>query len=368
MRYVIRILYRFIIICLIVSTFHCEAQRELEDTQKISIGIINPTVGSLRGFADLVENQVLEVRNMQFVAINYQIAERDYSKVREYIQDREDDLFQFHLIEGDLKVEDLFQKNVLSNQFDNIFKNTDGLFFLGGADFPPTIFGEKTSLLTGIRTPQRHYFELSFLFHLLGGRQDTTFVPLLEKRDDFVVIGFCLGMQSINVAAGGTMYQDIPLDLYDKKYVEDVLQLDSDQQHQNYWQNLIPDDQMIWSNFHKIKPKKNHHFFDDFLWQNNPTPSVYSSHHQAVKHPGLNIDIIATSLDGRVPEIIAHIKYQNVFGVQFHPEVSSLYHENGNYYKWFPDDTVKKSYNAYLRETKSLSFHLQLWEKIGKLF
>jgi putative glutamine amidotransferase len=336
--------------------------------KKTTIGIINPGVGSLMGFADLVENHILEVKNLQFLAINYHLAETDYSKVREYIQNRDDDLFRFQLIEGELEDNDLFKNNILSDQFKNIVKNTNGLFFLGGADFPPTIYGEKTSLLTGIKTPNRHYVELSFLFHLLGGRQDTSFKSLLEERDDFVVIGFCLGMQSMNVATGGSMYQDIPHEIYNKEYVEDVLLLNRDQIHQNYWQKLKPDNHMIWSNFHKIKPIKDHHIFNNTIWLDNPTPSVYSSHHQAVKEPGLNIMIIATSIDGRVPEIIAHSKYNNVFGVQFHPEVSSLYHDTGDQYKWTPDDTTRKSYNTYLKENASLSFHQILWQKIGNLF
>jgi len=175
-------------------------------------------------------------------------------------------------------------------------------------------------------------------------------------------------MQSINVATGGSMYQDIPSDIYNKKYIEDVLLLNPDQLHQNYWQNLNPDNHMIWSNFHRIKQIKNHHFFDDILWQSNPTPCVYSSHHQAVKEPGRNIEIIAVSLDDKVPEIITHQRYRNVIGVQFHPEVSSLYHEDGESYKWFPDDSVRKSYYTYLQENNSLIFHLNLWEKIGNLF
>jgi len=363
-----RTYYLTIVLYLLAISFNCGTQKEFDASQKISIGIINPTVGSLRGFANLVKNSILNVNNLQFVAINYQLAERDYSKVREYIQDREDDLFRFQLIGGELEDKDLFKRNNLSDKFENIIKNTEGLFFLGGADFPPAIYGEKTSLLTGIKTPYRHYFELSFLYHLLGGRQDTSFTPLLAQKKDFVVVGFCLGMQSMNVATGGSMYQDIPSNIYDIEYVEDVLMLDPNKIHKNYWQNIKPDNQMIWSNFHKIKPVRDHHFFDDKIWDENPSPIVYSSHHQAIKYPGLNISVIATSLDGKVPEIIIHNKYDNVFGVQFHPEVSSLYQENGDQYKWTPNDSTRKSYNTFLRDNKSFSFHTLLWEKIGKLF
>jgi putative glutamine amidotransferase len=356
-----------LVILLIIVSFQCKLQKEITD-ERISIGIINPGVGSLRGFEDLIENDILNIENIQLIAICYEQAENNYSRVKDFIDSRDDQLFRFQLIKGELKPEDLYINNDLSDQFRKIVSETEGLFFLGGADVPPALYMEKTSLLTDIYTPHRHYFELSLLFHLLGGYQDTTFIPLLAKKSDYVVVGFCLGMQTINMATGGSMYQDIPSELYQAKYVEDVLELESDQQHKNYWQNLSPDDQMIWSNFHRIKQVNDHHFFDDRLWQNNPTPVVYSSHHQAVKKTGLNIEIIATSMDEKVPEIIAHTVYKNVLGVQYHPEVASLYHVDGNELKWFPDDTLRQTYHAYLQNRNSLYFHMKLWEKIGKLF
>jgi putative glutamine amidotransferase len=360
--------YVFVFLVVTLYTFGCERPKEKDDGRVISIGIINPGVGSLRGFADLVENQVLKIDDLQFVAICYEKAERDYSRVKNFIESRNDQLFRFQLIKGELKLEDLFKKNILSSQFREIFNSTDGLFFLGGADFPPFAYNEKTSLLTNVITPYRHYIELSLLFHLLGGQQDSSFVPLLREKENYVIIGFCLGMQSLNVATGGSMYQDIPFELYNKEYIEDVLKMDPDQQHQNYWQNLIPDNQMIWAIFHRIKPVRSHQIFNDQLWENNRTPHVYSSHHQAVKETGLNIKIIATSLDEKVPEIIIHEKYKNVFGVQFHPEVSSLYHENGLKLKHFPADTLPENYYTFLQSKNSLSFHFNLWKKVGNLF
>jgi putative glutamine amidotransferase len=363
-----RRIWSLIIISLTFYSFNCDVETEIDKDNKVKIGIINPGVGSLRGFADLVENEVFNIDQLQFTAVSFRQAERDFLSVKKYIQERDDDLFVFRLIDGELNAENLFVRNTLSKHYNSVFKDTDGLFFLGGADFPPQVYDQKTSLLTNIHTPNRHNFELSFLFHLLGGSQDTTFVPLLSQKDNYILIGFCLGMQSINAATGGSMYQDIPTEIYNKNYVEDVLLLETDQLHQNYWQKLHPDNQMIRANFHKIVSIKPHAFFDDLLWQSNQTPSVYSSHHQAVKKPGLNIEIIATSLDNKIPEIIVHRKYKNVFGVQFHPEVSSLYDANGPSYKWFPEDTLKQSYYSFLHDHNSLSFHLKFWEKISRLF
>lgn len=371
MRYLKR-KYSFIKWCilfpLLFTFFSCGFEEETDSGQITTIGIINPGVGSLRGFADLVENQVLNIKDLQFVAICYEMAERDYSRVKDFIDSRDDVLFRFKLIKGEIGPEDLFKTNSLSDQFVDIFKNTDGLFFLGGADFPPSVYDEKTSLLTNIVTPHRHYFELSLLFHLLGGRQNTSYTPLLYQNEDFTVVGFCLGMQSLNAATGGSMYQDIPSEIYNKGYVEDVLEMDPDYRHQNYWQNLQPDNQMMWANFHRIKAIGSHHIFADELWIKNNTPFVYSSHHQAVKETGLDIRIIATSMDGKVPEIIVHDKFKNVFGVQFHPEVSSLYHENGAKLKRNPSDKDPENYYSFLHRKNSFSFHTNLWKNVGNLF
>ncbi len=53
--------------------------------------------------------------------------------------------------------------------------------------------------------PGRHFFEVSFLFHLLGGSRNESFKPLLDENPGYMVTGFCLGMQSMNVATGGIL-------------------------------------------------------------------------------------------------------------------------------------------------------------------
>ena len=357
-----------IIIFLCLQIFQCAKVEELDLTKSTKIGIVNPTAGSLRGFKNLVENKILTIPNLKIIAINYEKAERDIEAVQKFIDDDETNLFLLERIDGELSQNNLFSSNELTNEYKRLFEKTDGIIFLGGADFPPAIYESKTSLMTNISTPYRHYFELSFLFHLLGGYQNEEFIPLLENNPDFPVIGFCLGMQSINVATGGSMYQDIPMDIYGLNYVEDVLSLDKNQQHLNYWQKIHPNNQMIWANFHPIKSIQKNHFFDNIFWSENPTPRVYSSHHQAVKDLGRNIETIATSVDDKVVEIIAHKKYKNVIGVQFHPEVSSIYDPEGEKYFWNPEDTTRMSYYTYLQNTNSLKFHRDFWTKTSDIF
>ena len=191
----------------------CKKTKEVESEGRITIGIVNPNAGSLKGLKDLIKNDIFSVSNLKILAINYERAERDIDAVEEFIQNDDTGLFFLERIDGELNQNTLFIENDLTVQFKQLFEKTDGLIFLGGADFPPAIYEAKTSLLTNINTPYRHYFELSFLFHLIGGYQDQEYVPLLESNPDYPVIGFCLGMQSINVACGGSMFQDIPMEL-----------------------------------------------------------------------------------------------------------------------------------------------------------
>ena len=346
-------------------TYRVEAETRIEE--KTVVAVINPSVGSLQGLQFLIDKKLLNIPSLQIIAICYQKAENDWEAVKHYIENNETNIFSFEKINGMISENSLFRINELSDSFKHIFIKTNGIIFLGGADFPPAIYGQKTSLLTNIQTPFRHYFELSFLFHLLGGDQDTAQTPLLETNPNYTVIGFCLGMQSMNVATGGSMYQDIPSDIYKLRYVEDVLDLDINQRHKNYWQNIYPDNQMIWANFHQIKSKTNISIFDQSLWDYYPTPFVYSSHHQAINKLGLNFNIVATSIDGKVIEIISHNKWKNVFGVQFHPEVPLLYMENGYKYKWHPNDTTPVSYYQFLKENNSSVFHHKFWQKVSEI-
>ena len=72
----------------------------------------------------------------------------------------------------------------------------DGLLLAGGGDVEPTRFDETAIAELGETTPVRDQFELSVL-------------PMaIEKQ--LPVLGICRGIQVMNVALGGTLYQDLP--------------------------------------------------------------------------------------------------------------------------------------------------------------
>jgi putative glutamine amidotransferase len=206
-------------------------------------------------------------------------------------------------------------------------------------------------------------FELSFLFHLLGGYQNEQFAPFLKERPEYFVTGFCLGLQSINVATGGTLTQDIPAQTYKKMNAEETLKLKNDQLHRNYWQEITKDTLLMIDNFHKIEYTA-HPFFPERVNTGKSTnPTVLSAHHQSIDELGKNIIVTATSMDGLVIEGIQHRLYENVFAVQFHPEVPALYKE-GKKLKFAPTDSPKSYYEFLSAEDRD--FHKKYWETISK--
>lgn len=359
------------IIILLFSTisvlfFSCKDEDYIRTDEKTTIVLVNPSLGYLKSFEYLVDNKIIDLPEINIQVIHYAGTKNAFSTIDSYIQQHNLDYIHQSIIQGNLEPENLFRTNELSASYRQIFEDADAILFLGGADFPAKIYNQKTNLLTKIETPHRHYFELSFLFHLFGGSQDPAFKPLLEENPDFVIFGFCLGMQSMNVAAGGDMYQDIPSEIYGCQYVEDVLDLDSDYQHRNYWKNLSTNETLNRHHFHKIKPVENSFLTDQLDLSDKETPTVCSSHHQAVNKIGKDFQIAATSLDGKVVEALQHVKYKNVIGTQFHPEFSSLYNPNSTKMKRSPADSAAYTEHEMLVKNNSYQFHLKFWENFSE--
>jgi putative glutamine amidotransferase len=170
-------------------------------------------------------------------------------------------------------------------------------------------------------------------------------------------------LQSLNVAAGGTLTQDIPAQTYQKTNPDGILKLKKDQLHRNYWPEVSSDTALMNINFHHIQYTAHPFFLHKVKADKKAIPFVLSSHHQAIDELGKDLIVTATSMDGQVIEGIQHRLYPNVFAVQFHPEIPALYKE-GKKLKYAPTDTPK-SYFEILSE-QDHEFHLKYWKTISK--
>ncbi|MDR2126506.1 MAG: gamma-glutamyl-gamma-aminobutyrate hydrolase family protein [Prevotellaceae bacterium] len=336
-------------------------EKQQKTFPKLAVAIVNPTVSNIKTFRYLVDNKILpDVDSFGIIGVYHARQNYDFEHSQKYI-DENRLMMKLVKCESELSAKNIYEQNGCCDIFKEIFEQTQGVFFFGGPDIPAECFNEKTHLMSGITDPYRHFFELSFLFHLLGGSQNENHVALLENNPDYVVIGFCLGMQTMNCATGGTMIQDIPMEVYNLYTVEDVLNT-PDAQHKNYNSYFDYDDVLTGYNFHRIKPKGDN-IISESTGKNEPY--VLSFHHQAVKQTGKNLEIAAVSPDGKIIEALVHQKYKHVAGTQFHPEYTGLYDRNTKI-KLKSDDDGNQNFLLLYADEKGETFHRKYWKTIGE--
>lgn len=164
----------------------------------------------------------------------------------------------------------------------------DGLILQGGADVSPTAYSEEPLRDEWKGDTVRDAYELE-LFH-----------EFLEARKP--VLGICRGMQLMNVALGGSLYQDLPTQRPDAAPHESP-----DYDRFAHWVDFAPGSHMS-------------KWFGDMSGGH-----VVSVHHQAINRLGKDVVVEATAPDGIVEAIRWNGK-SFVFGVQWHPE----FHNSGN--------------------------------------
>ena len=173
-------------------------------------------------------------------------------------------------------IEDKF---IIKSQMDLI----DGLMLTGGADVDPLLYGEEPHPDLGYINQKRDRFE-----------SDAVLIAYKQMKP---ILGICRGIQIINVAFGGTLYQD--LSLFDSK--NKVKHSQNAEMHTaTHTVDLIPSTS-LYEMFGKLKIETN------------------TFHHQAVKDLAPGFIINAKAKDG-VVEGIEKLDYPFLVGVQWHPE------------------------------------------------
>jgi putative glutamine amidotransferase len=333
---------------------------------KITVLAFYPTVDTIKDLLTLRQNGLIDLPNLEVVGVYHEKEKTDYQKSKAFVAENGLDWVTFHPISAPLSAEVVFGANVCTPEFERLFKRADGVIFFGGPDIPPYLYKEETSFLTIIEDPYRHFLELSFIFHLLGGRQDDTFVPLLDKRPDFPVLGMCLGCQSLNVATGGTLTQDIWSEVFGAATVEEAIALGTAKWHTNPYTRLLPQERLSGFIFHEVRFTNQGRFQKEIAWNEKDHPLVLSSHHQMIEKPGKGLRVIASSLDGEVIEAVEHERYRHVLGVQFHPEVWMLFDQRYQA-RFDPLDLTSFNLKTYLENRPpSLPFHRKLWSWVSR--
>lgn len=330
-----------------------------ENQNKNHLVIVHPTLSNMERYDFLIKNGIIDTKGMSIVGVYFEEENNDYQEVISSFPE-----YGFHEIPAGLDQTKLYTRNSASEEFYKIFNYSSGIIFNGGPDIPPSTYNEELMTLTSVTDPWRHYYELSFLFHLAGGSQDSDFKPFLKEKPEYLILGICLGLQSMNVASGGSLIQDIPLEIYEKNTVEEILAMSENSRHRNYNTNF-----RIFPEIHSYYPHQIKIIADSPLNSINRGtefhPYVLSSHHQSIGELGSGYKVTAYSLDGNIIEGIQHQEFPNVIGIQFHPEVSGIYQEGANI-KFKPEEDSFSLFQR-MKELKSYEFHVRLWSEIMNL-
>ncbi|RZT95843.1 putative glutamine amidotransferase [Ancylomarina subtilis] len=353
-----------LILLLPVSLLQAQLLKPLPDHLNKRILIAHPTAGNINILSTLSNKGLLDLDSIQLVGLYHSKEEYDYAESQAVLDTLK--AFNMYLVElnDSLYADSLFQKNELTDKFYELFTHSVASFFFGGPDIPAALYHEEQNPLTKVYDPYRHYFELSFIYHLLGGRQNHQPKAFLKQKPDYLVHGICLGMQSMNVATGGSLIQDIPSEVYHGNESEGLDQLGENEIHRNYYNHMPENEKRGLSGFHFHHIRFKGNTFTKLTGiQKKACPMVNSYHHQAIKKLGKGFRISARSMDGKIIEAISHKTYPNVWGIQFHPERTDFYNPK-NKVRFTPKGEAK-TFADWL-DHESMSFHKAYWKAINE--
>lgn len=187
-----------------------------------------------------------------------------------------------------------------------ILSKIDGIMFTGGQDIDPYIFGEEPHTNISSVNPLRDQFE----------------IELCRKATEYNLpaLGICKGMQVMNVALGGDIYQDIASQIKDKQ--------------------IICHNQKApkWYGSHIVNIDTNSCLYEILK---TGAIRVNSFHHQAVRKLGNSLASAGKSNDDIIEAIESKI-LRFYIGVQWHPE-----------HMWQRDNTMLGIFQAFVSSCAS---------------
>jgi putative glutamine amidotransferase len=183
----------------------------------------------------------------------------------------------------------------------NMVRGLDGLIVSGGVDLNPEHYSESNTHSMGV-DPVRDAFEIALIN-----------AARVEAR---AVLGICRGIQVLNVAFGGSLYQDVPT------------MIDGALQHHNWEAGKDAYHSIL---FTRISPLSE-------IFQSEEI-QVNSSHHQSLKLIGKGLEVLAAAKDG-VVEAVTCPSDRCTFGIQWHPERMLSDPKQVQLARWFVSQAV----------------------------
>ena len=153
----------------------------------------------------------------------------------------------------------------------------DKIILIGGQNVDPSFYGEENLASEDDLFKDRDIFELAIIGEAVRQRKP--------------IFSVCRGTQLVNIALGGSLFQDI----------------------ENHWQDK-PSDYL----YHDMVVKEGTKIADIY----GTKTSINSFHHQSIKHLASDLRIIARDpKDGTIEAVESTNPKMRFLGVQWHPEL-----------------------------------------------
>lgn len=167
----------------------------------------------------------------------------------------------------------------------SMIQQFDGFLLSGGGDIDAENFSEANLPFNGELSPYRDSMEI--------------IITKESIKQNKPIFGVCRGIQIMNVAMGGSIYQDIYSQISDRQLLMHI------------------QDAPKWYPVHSVHIERNSKLKE---WFKQKQIRVNSFHHQAVRNVAQGFKVTARAGDGII-EAIEYIGHKFAIGVQWHPEL-----------------------------------------------
>jgi putative glutamine amidotransferase len=198
----------------------------------------------------------------------------------------------------------------LRESIQDLVKRLDGFLFTGGDDIHPRFYKEKPlKKSSGILSPdERTTFEIEL------------FKAVVKAKKPALAV--CHGTQLINVALGGSLYQDIGVQI--RKAIK---------------HGPAKKGEKVYHTVDILEGTRIYGVMGDCV-SGDCSIKVRSSHHQCIKNPGRGLRLAAVASDGVIEALESRSSKNFLIAVQWHPE------------KTINDRYTKKLFAAFINASK----------------
>ncbi len=188
----------------------------------------------------------------------------------------------------------IIPSNLGRQQARTIFERVDGLILSGGVDVAPALYGQSRQVYTQHVDPERDQIE--------------TWLVRWACAEDKPLLAICRGIQALNVALGGTLYQDV------------LAEMPGGLRHAYYGpEENWPRDHLA----HPVQVETGSRLEAILGLSDDTRLPVNSLHHQGIKEIAQGLIPTAHAPDQLV-EALELGDHPFVLGVQWHPEELAL--------------------------------------------